>query len=104
MNLWIRSQGDSRLSKIEWVNIAEFNIDGLKGYSIYCNNGWIGEYKTKERALEVLDEIQNLIMPKLYVKTEPIETIQDAVSNIVIQREKSLIEQMDVIVYQMPKE
>ena len=68
MNLWIRSQEKERLIKptdlyieetIDYVNkCSEFDIYALN----YANNDIrIGTYQTKERALEVLDEIQNKI-------------------------------------------
>lgn len=57
MELWVRSQNKEDLMKAE--NIGVFNE------KIYVNgyeeNGYcIGTYKTKERALEVLDEIQEM--------------------------------------------
>lgn len=57
MDLWIRSQDKECLMKIDRVD-----------YGLSCGehrimvNGYetlVGKYKTKERALEVLDEIQN---------------------------------------------
>ena len=68
MELWIRSQDKERLIKpidfyieetINYVNKCnEFNIYALN----FANNDIIiGTYKTKERALEILDEIQDII-------------------------------------------
>ena len=64
MELWIRSQNKEYFAKIDRVEV----FDGL-------NNDWtiqsiyrvLGNYKTKERALEVLDEIQKRLIdtPKL---------------------------------------
>lgn len=65
MDLWIRSQDKERLIKpidfyieenIDYVNkSSDFNIYALD----FTNNDIIiGNYQTKERALEVLDEIQ----------------------------------------------
>lgn len=63
-NLWIRSQDKEALRKVNmgvmyWTDIDNrnciVNIDNATGYSI------MGVYQTKERALEVLDEIQNRI-------------------------------------------
>ena len=56
MELWIRSQDKEYLEKVDKIEL----FDGL-------NNDWtlqsvyrvLGRYKTKERALEILDEIQN---------------------------------------------
>ena len=60
MELWVRSQDKTRLSKITDIYVVGYGdswaIDG------YCVNGVddfdLGIYSTKERALEVLDEIQ----------------------------------------------
>ena len=59
MELWIRSQDREYLEKLEkiylWKNsFGEYKIDGKSE---------LGTYKTKERALEVLDEIQKLLIP-----------------------------------------
>ena len=70
MNLWIRSQDREKITKVNSVNISEFqdsiticgSIDGINLFSL-------ASYKTKERALEVLkeralevlDEIQSLL-------------------------------------------
>ena len=59
MELWIRSQDREKLSKAEYLGVYQKKIyvDGYKENG-YC----IGTYKTKERALEVLDEIQKDII------------------------------------------
>ena len=62
MELWIRSQDKMALSQIKQVAI-EYD-KRIIGYNGYCVK--LGEYKTKERALEVLDEIQDLLMSKVH--------------------------------------
>lgn len=56
MNLWIRSQDRTILKKVNTIGIVEdrdfWSIDENLMVSF-------GKYKTKERALEVLDEIQD---------------------------------------------
>lgn len=61
MELWIRSQDRQKL-----VKPLELELDNDKT-GLYCNyysscDVFVGKYKTKERALEVLDEIQNAIL------------------------------------------
>lgn len=61
MKLWIRSQDKRILQKID--NIY---LDANYGNKRICNyvddyKTELGTYKTKERALEVLDEIQDLL-------------------------------------------
>ena len=59
MELWIRSQDGILLEKTEDIKIDDY--DGNIG--IVINNDYVfGEYKTKERAIEILDEIQNYIL------------------------------------------
>ena len=61
MDLWIRSQDKEILIKVDRIGIEEFE----NGYGIVTyerigtkNEFGLGLYTTKERALEVLDEIQ----------------------------------------------
>ena len=64
MELWIRSQDKERLMKINSLNYVEYNDNYvINGYGTNeCDNYDLGLYKTKERALEVLDEIQTQIV------------------------------------------
>lgn len=62
MELWIRSQDKTKLMKVDEV---EFQQDDY-GFCIFAwkdkfEGSRTGTYKSKERALEVLDEIQNKI-------------------------------------------
>ena len=60
MDLWIRSQDKECLVKISNIQYVYKNyIHGLGTY--YDNLKILGEYKTKERAIEILDEIQYLL-------------------------------------------
>lgn len=59
MNLWIRNQDGTLLEKAEMIKVVE--DDDFIG--IVVNNDYVfGEYKTKERAIEVLGEIQRYIL------------------------------------------
>ena len=58
MELWVRSQDRTFLRKVNTIGIVE----GRDFWSIDENlTISFGKYKTKERALEVLDEIQDLL-------------------------------------------
>lgn len=65
MDLWIRSQDRTKLIKCNWLNnykdetIVEY--DGQRLYTIENDGTDLGAYKTEERALEVLDEIQRYL-------------------------------------------
>lgn len=68
MDLWIRSQDKSRLAKIINLQIERTTIKGNAeedNWDIY-----LGHYKTKKRALEVLDEIQNILKPKYMIRMD----------------------------------
>lgn len=61
MELWIRSQNKKKLCVAKF-----FELDNDET-GIFCFNGesysiFAGKYKSKERALEVLDEIEERIM------------------------------------------
>lgn len=70
MELWIRSQDKDRLFRAENLYIDEFyQVVGYKtkeqktisGMAIWHNEKIIAKYDTRERCLEILDEIQNLL-------------------------------------------
>ena len=68
MNLWVRSQDKTNLVKIRQISLNyQNNKQIIANYipDFYPNSGeyyeFLGVYKTKERALEVLDEIQDLL-------------------------------------------
>ena len=62
MELWIRSQSKETLVKVNEVYINEAKIKAnYKGYYGGCDYRILGEYKTEERALEVLDDIESLL-------------------------------------------
>lgn len=68
MNLWIRSQDREILRINPELEIYEDNnkdvlVIDTKGSTDYYVAKVLGKYKTKERALEVLDEIINLMLP-----------------------------------------
>lgn len=52
--MWIRSQDKATLTEVHKVDVTEFS-------EIYVNDFYFGEYSTKEKALKVLDRIEELI-------------------------------------------
>ena len=90
MDLWIRSQDKEVLQKITSLFV---NDDGYIFSYDYINSNevFLGKYKTKERALEVLDEIHNILMPISEYKQE--------IDNLIINYKN-----IDTVVYEMPKE
>lgn len=67
-DLYIRSSDGCILTKVKTLNIEScescYVIYGDLDYSLP-----LGAYKTEERAKEVLDEIQFMLTPRVYVKT-----------------------------------
>jgi hypothetical protein len=99
MDLWVRSQNKYRLLKVESLQIIYNQEDNELPYSINSSYELLGSYKTKERALEILDEIQQML------KNETIETEIKYIDNQVY--ETKIIGKPDIlkniVVYQMPK-
>ena len=95
MELWIRSQDRESLKKINTGFYLKQDLsDYAKGEVIFIVSGdKLGEYETKERALEVLDEIQHLFIEKEPFKTE---LTKDGLT--------IMTKQPSSIVYDMPKE
>lgn len=63
MKLWIRTQDKKKLCIIEDLFICEVNKER---WDIKTQiNGTVGSYKSEERCLEILDEIQNILNSKL---------------------------------------
>ena len=88
MELWIRSQDREHL-----IKTTDIDLDCDDKRAILINNYHMGVYKSKERALEVLDEIQDLF-------------IKQHISESTINKDGIVFntEQLNSIVYEMPKE
>ena len=94
MDLWIRSQDRDYLEKVEKIYVWGNSPDGY----VIESKGELGTYKSKERALEVLDEIQIRI-----INNEILKTMILKLNNVKGEEEKigKLFKEM---VYEMPKE
>lgn len=65
MDLWIRSQDKEVLTRV--VDIwKDADTNEIWSYSDRCIKNCLGVYATKERALEILDEIQNILYSGLH--------------------------------------
>lgn len=115
MELWIRSQNKETLIKANDITIEQNMIIGY--FDKDTEYEYLGTYKSKERALEVLDEIQSKIKTLLYLKCKALLRQDDikAAKNyfkelngvdFVICDHKFEIEPIttNVIVYDMPEE
>ena len=110
MNLWVRSQDKTIFQKVDNLLISDGNnAEGT--FNIYTNSlpaqNVLGTYKTKERAIEVLDEIEKLIKPTIITtgyECELKENIKDKTSfNLDMIPTKTEIQELSTVVYQMPE-
>lgn len=69
MELWIRSQDKEVLTRVVdiWKDADKNEIWSESSFAI---KNCLGIYKTKERAIEILDEIQKVIEPRGIVKQD----------------------------------
>ena len=93
MDLWIRSQDRRSLYKTSGFFIREEQYKRKGKYIIEGNECWLGAYNTFERALEVLNEIQDLFITKEAFKTE---FTKDGLT--------MMNKQPSSVVYEMPEE
>ena len=109
MELWIRSQDKEDLIEVHNLGLAYKGkygfMDKIGDIDNYCICEFIddyhvklGTYATKERALEVLDEIQTTIRNKYAISLKPTTVITS------IPSEKRYKELNQVAVYEMPKD
>ena len=94
--MWVRSQDKKNLVKVRQIGVNyQDNKQIIANYmpELYENSGGyyelLGTYKTKERAIEVLDEIQEAQLGNYYYKWP---------SNVKVSNNEN------TIVYKMPKE
>ena len=91
MELWIRSQDKTKLVKVDNIAYMDSSEDYEKEVHSLWNDckGILGTYKSKERALEVLDEIQEAKLGNFYYRYP---------SNVKVSSKE------DTIIYEMPKD
>ena len=77
MELLIRSQDKRLLCKFDSLFIEEELYKRKGKYRIMGDNGWLGEYNTLERVLEILDEIQNILETRNDIKQMVYEMPKD---------------------------
>ena len=104
MELWVRSQDKECLTNISNIQyIYKNNMHGLGTY--YDNLKILGTYKTKERALQVLGEIQSLLQPTIEYKPIVQEEYNPAYEykHFVKVDDNMEIKELSTFVYQMPE-
>ena len=110
MELWIRSQDGKLLTQVKSIGIYQNHFG--KGFDIGYGFTTYATYKKEARALQVLDEIQNILQP-IVIFHEPIQAndyhdMIDAYSNDmalqITQKVETELKESGQFVYQMPKE
>ena len=105
MELWIRSQDKMNLVKVRQISVNyQDNKQIIANYmpELYENSGEyyeiLGIYKTKERAIEVLDEIQNILICKYMISLDYKNALG---SNFTSKQIQEVLKETSV--YQMPE-
>ena len=109
MEIWIRRQDRGSLVKVDnlYVSVGNYICYYVeKGKEIpntyYRPSGELGRYKTKERALEVLDEIQNILKPQLITKNSG--KIMGSFEDTLVREGATYeLKELSTYVYQMPE-
>lgn len=109
MELWIRSQDKSSIVKVDnlYVSVGNYICYYVeKGKEVpgtyYRPSGELGRYETKERALEVLEEIQNILKPRLIIKDSG-KIIGSFEDTIIREGATYELKELSTFVYQMPE-
>ena len=75
MKLWVRSQDKCTLQECHHLSVQEVAEPNKKHtkWAVVADFAFVGEYETKDRCLEIIDEIQNLIKNEFIVYEMPKE-------------------------------
>lgn len=92
MKLWIRSQERDLLEECNRLAVQSIITPNKKHqtWGVISNFGCVGEYATRERCLEIIDEIQSLFVSNNKVLFKSVDI--------------SGLCQPKIILYQMPEE
>lgn len=107
MELWIRSQDKRILAKVDNVYLNANYDNKVICYEHSGEDADLGHYATKERAIEVLDEIQNILKPKIVIKfdNKPKYLEDGTINDVLTPREEiDYSKQLSTYVYEMPLE
>ncbi len=110
MKLWIRSQDKKIFTPIsEELQVKRLNYVETpeERYFVLYKKLDLGSYKTEKRALEVLDEIQNILKPKFIINQKSMKFSNPYEENGMVLMDcnaDARLEQLSTYVYEMPKE
>lgn len=112
MELWIRSQDKTILMKVNalwimenqiWCEVPFYENCKKIGLSITGQNHKLATYKSKERALEVLDEIQNIIYLNRLFNNDA-EAFRLCIEQMNLTKELMDVLLKQMAIYEMPEE
>ena len=106
--MWIRTQDRETLLNVDYFDIYEYPLNGGLQYKLLGGKNQneldlLGFYETKERTLEVLDEIQQYVLGKIFVPTELLNYEEKNTAKYSIVGGVDKIETLP-LVYEMPSE
>ena len=119
--VYVRSQDKRHLKEVEslWISSVRVNNpnnyntydEGKVYYTIVAEGEIVGKYETEVRAIEVLDEIFNLLFKSNGIITEPLKEKQIRTAED-LEQKKKIIQPTSLdlkaysvdVVYQMPQE
>ena len=117
MELWIRSQNKEKLILTNSIKyVCEDNLEPkhiimskyektIYYHKIYVNGEEFAIYDSEKRALEVLDEIQNILKPKIFVRQGNEEhTLLGARQIGITSTLEAEFKELSTYVYEMPQE
>lgn len=110
MELWVRSQDKTELIVVKKFSIIGCTNNSYSGveFNILSEQVYLGHYKTKERCLEILDEIQKFLVensnPLVLLGSSIDDTdIQDGAIIEYSAKDKAKVFQKSALVYEMPE-
>lgn len=99
MKLWIRSQDKTNLILAKDIVVSGGDIKVYKDTEL-CTT--VAMYKTKERAIEVLDEIQNILKPQMIISKVGKPIAQTCDDTVYREPDEYDIKEISTYVYEMP--
>ena len=107
MELWIRSQDREKFMRVDYFYLEQNSIIGYSQSTF--TSPVLAKYKRKERALEVLDEIQRILKPIIKSYTPLTESKEDYKNHCMKTELVGYETTYDIVapptyVYEMPKE
>lgn len=101
MDLWIKSQNKKVLCRATNLKVGK---SPFIDWCIYNGDDELGVYESEERALQVLDEIQALFIPKFIIKNSGWRKGNPYLTEVFPVDNDIECENIESYVYEMPKE